>query len=385
MGDKERNEGSSLTGTNVAPLPSHDDVETEVDIMAKGRSTQVLVDSLLELVEQDYITNNRASYGHVRSSIKRLKERFGHLPSNSIRTELLERYRDEMRSIGRAKATINLEFAVLRRAYKLATERTPPLVTQAPKIPFYTIGKSNRRKGFFEYEMAVALEPHLKPYQRPVLWFGYFSGWRQGEIISLKWDENYNDTAKVIRIYDTKNTDGRVLPLTMVPKLTEVIQEQLETRRLIQRLRGVDCPYIFHRDGCLIQRSTFNVDWRAACKKAGVERHFHDLRRTAVRNLMRAGVHRAIAKQITGHKSDAVFERYDIVDEQDIAGGLLKMVSYVEEQKRRIQPPDPTSPPSTSRLNAGPNLTGRDALSNKDDFPQHFRWVRRLFSKKREE
>ena len=70
--------------------------------------------------------------------------------------------------------------------------------------------------------------------------------------------------------------------------------------------------------------------WSSACRKAGRPgRLLHDFRRTAVRNLIRAGVQQAIAMKITGHKTDSVFRRYLIVDEELLAlatGAVAQML-----------------------------------------------------------
>lgn len=85
------------------------------------------------------------------------------------------------------------------------------------------------------------------------------------------------------------------------------------------------CPYVFHRDGQRIKH--YNRAWRTAREKAGLpDKLFHDARRTAVRNMDRAGVPRQTAKAITGHKTDTVYNRYRIVNEQDIREGMEEVL-----------------------------------------------------------
>ena len=78
-----------------------------------------------------------------------------------------------------------------------------------------------------------------------------------------------------------------------------------------------DSEYLFARGAEPIK--DFRASWKLACAKAGVPNLlFHDLRRTAARNLRRAGIPESVVMKITGHKTRAMFERYNIVDEEDI-------------------------------------------------------------------
>ena len=88
-----------------------------------------------------------------------------------------------------------------------------------------------------------------------------------------------------------------------------------------------DCPFVFHDKGR--EMKSFYKAWRAACQAAGLSGKLgHDFRRTAVRNLVRAGVPERVAMMITGHKTRDVFERYNIVS----AGDLEEAAKRVDER-----------------------------------------------------
>jgi integrase len=74
----------------------------------------------------------------------------------------------------------------------------------------------------------------------------------------------------------------------------------------------------------------FRRTWRTLAKAAGMPGlHLHDLRRSAVRNMVRAGVSKHVAKRISGHATDSIFDRYDITDESDLAEATRKMEARI--------------------------------------------------------
>jgi len=159
---------------------------------------------------------------------------------------------------------------------------------------------------------------------RPLVTVGYFTGWRKGELLNLQW-RNIDTTAKTIRLDPgtTKNREGRLFVYAGITELEETITKLAKARDALRR-EGTVCPYVFHRDGQAIK--SFRRSWLTACKQAGVPgRLVHDLRRTAVRNLERAGVPRSTAMAMVGNKTESIYRRYAIVSESDLKAAAAKL------------------------------------------------------------
>jgi integrase len=141
-------------------------------------------------------------------------------------------------------------------------------------------------------------------------------------------------TPKTVRLEvgTTKNKEARVLPYALLPELVDVIDTAWTEHERLQTA-GTICPYVFHREGQRIK--DFRKAFETACTTAGCpDKIPHDMRRTAVRNLVRAGVPEKQAMGITGHKTRSVFDRYDIVVEDDLRTALGKLDAYAIEQKK---------------------------------------------------
>jgi integrase len=110
-------------------------------------------------------------------------------------------------------------------------------------------------------------------------------------------------------------------------RITGVLLEhrQAITRRC-ERAQGRIIAHVFRRDGRPIK--SLRRAWRTACKDAGLPGLLpHDLRRSAVRNLERAGISRSVAMKLTGHKTEAVYRRYAIVAESDLRDAGTKLAA----------------------------------------------------------
>ena len=160
---------------------------------------------------------------------------------------------------------------------------------------------------------------------RAVMAFAFVCGWRvQSEILPLEW-RNVDRKAHTVRldVGTTKNGRGRHIDYSSHPDLVTLFESQWLEHEALQKA-GTISRYVFHRRGKLIK--DFRGAWKAACTAAGLPgRRPHDLRRSAVRNLVRSGVPDTVAMKITGHRTRSVFDRYDITAEADLRDALGKL------------------------------------------------------------
>jgi integrase len=281
---------------------------------------KVTFDELAEALLTDYQVNGRKSAYTVEKMInKHLIPCFGGMSATRITTDKIKSYVAGRLDQGAANATINRELAALKRMFNLGAQCTPPKVPHVPYIPM--LKESNVRKGFFEHDDFLSLQAALHEDLRGLVAFAYKTGWRFGEITGLTWDRvDMREAAVRLEADESKNAEARTYYLD--EELLTVLKAQLRTRHL-------GCPHVFHRGGQKIKNIT--SAWEQACKVAGVKgRLFHDLRRTAVRNMVRAGIPERVAMQISGHKTRSVFDRYNIVSGEDLKLASAKLSAYLD-------------------------------------------------------
>ncbi len=181
------------------------------------------------------------------------------------------------------------------------------------------------RSGFISHEQYETLRQELPEPLRLVLTIAFHTGMRRGEVLRLDWTV-VDFIANTIRLRagETKNDQGRVIPLSA--ELRTALAEAYSKRG--------ECPLVCSRREHGI--GSFRKAWASATKRAGLAGlFFHDLRRSAVRNLVRSGVPEGIAMQISGHRTRSVFDRYNIVSENDLMDGAHKLDEYHAEARRQ--------------------------------------------------
>ena len=251
---------------------------------------QLQFGSLLDDLVSDYRVRRVKSLGSVLSHLKPLREHFGDWRALDINFRAIEGYIAKRREDGKANATINRELELLRRAHRLAHDRQ--LLPSIPKVR--VLPESNTRQGFFERPDLEAVIAALPDDLRDFTRFAYLTGWRKGEIISLKWSDVDRD-AGAIRLRPEAAKTGRGRTVMLEGDLAELIDRR---SRLFEKDGNVRVTQlVFHRDGKSV--GDFKKSWATACRAAGVpDKLFHDLRRTAARNMVRAGVPERVAMAV---------------------------------------------------------------------------------------
>jgi len=296
-----------------------------LDFSALAQTGPVTFDALALAYLQDYQLQRFRSMNTARPRVEHLRTVFGGQLAARITTDQIRDYQWRRRAEGAEAATINRETSALSRMFHLAVRRGQ--LAQRPRFP-QRLQENPPREGFFEHDEYLQVRAQAPPSYQDVLDFAYYSGWRRNEILHLTWDD-VDLAGGVIRLSParSKTRTGRVLPIS--GPLRAVLD-----RRQQQRQAGD--PRVFRRDGVPVRR--WRTALRDACRQAHVpHRLLHDCRRTAARNLIRAGVPERIAMLLTGHKTRAVFDRYNIVNEQELLTAGERLAAYVSYQSASAQ------------------------------------------------
>ncbi len=239
---------------------------------------------------------------------------FGHLRAAKLTTEKMKEFRKKRSDEGRSVSTSNRELSILRTALNRGRKCTPPKVLTIPYFPM--VAETNVRQGFLTDEEYAKLRDALPEYLRPLFVTAYFTGVRLGELLSIEWRQvDWEQGFITLESERTKSGHARVVP---------ILEGDMEAWLRWSQENSDGCERVFHHDGIALKE--FRRSWQKACEAAEVPTlKFHDLRRTAVRNMRRAGVAQVVRMRISGHRTDSMERRYNIVDIDDIKSAKVLM------------------------------------------------------------
>ena len=261
------------------------------------------IGDLLDLLRDEYSLRGRKSAYIAELKIQRyLLPAFGKTKVVKFSTAQLTAYIKQRQQVVKS-ATVNRELTLLHRAFTLGFDAHPPLVGRVPRFP--KLPEDEARSGFLRWPEYQRLLKELPTDLQMLLVFGYHLGMRKSALLRLKWAQV--DFAAGLIYLQRKRSEKHI------PQAVPIYGDMADF--LARQPR--DSEYLFARGAEQIK--DFRAGWKLACVKAGIpDLLFHDLRRTAARNLRRAGIPESVVTKITGHKTRAMFERYNIVDEDHI-------------------------------------------------------------------
>jgi len=275
-----------------------------------------------------YSKARKKSYGRDRILVKHLAGFFGGRALMNLTPGLVDDYA-EYRKKGAEKAqrkltgaTINREIACLKAIIRRAMLNRQLEWNPIQGVKFFREFPRSRTLMPEEYRRLLgACAPHF----RPIVQLAYDTGMRRSEILGLRWDQlNLEAGVITLKSSDTKTQEQREIPLD--GGLIDLI-------RKIPRV--LKCPCVFTFRGHFIKDT--KGAFRMACKRAGiVDFHFHDLRHCAITNFRKAGVGDNTIMSISGHKTHAVFRRYDQIDREDRQDALARVRRFKDTSWTRI-------------------------------------------------
>jgi integrase len=232
-------------------------------------------------------------------------------------------------------ATINRSLSTLRSMYGQFAKGFPKRLRQGeiPSMPRIAADESdNVGQGFVTPDVYEKIYNAMPVTLQPLTQFLYYSGMRSGAAKQITWNmvEWEKASGKQVAVgvklpaWLMKNREDYILPLA--GPLTPIAETLSRAG-----FRTVDLP--------IFTSTNFRRVWNKVCSKLGlgvldpktqeyIGLRPHDFRRSAARNLIRAGVAQSVAQKVTGHKSARMFDRYNISDTTDMADALVKVGKY---------------------------------------------------------
>jgi integrase len=317
--------------------------EARTGRLIRPNAAKVTVATLEQLVVDDYSTRGfRTPAKVIRRRCRPLREYFQEAKAVDITAADLTGYVAHRRTVMSARGrpvtlgTISLELAHLQRGYTIAVKSR--LLPESPEFPRLKL--ANERRVFVDRPLLEGLLLHLPADRRPIFEVGLLTGWRKEAILSRK--RHHVDLPNGWLVLDgswSKNGEPVRVPLTK--PLRAIFQDQEDKAKALELSTGKIIPWcFFYYEGpkAGLRVVDFDAAFAKAREAAGIPHvHFHDLRRGAIRTLRRAGLSEHEVMAWVGLRTRAVFDRYDIIDEERLREVGEKAEAYYEGQAGKVQ------------------------------------------------
>ncbi len=306
---------------------------------SRSPDSPVLLSDLFQALECDYRIRKRKTLRNIQQIWRNhLGPAFGSRPAETISHKALIEYGIKRQQDGAANATINREYAALKRMYKLglisADIKNPPFVPH--------LEEDNVRSGFLpveKYETLAAECARIGLWLRGLFELAYVCGCRKGALLTLR-VEQVDLLAGSITMHPGTGTKRKPSKLFMTVKVRELLIECCAGKAPTDLVFTRELQANKHKtrtEGGRI--ADLRDSWKKACIAAGVEGlRLHDLRRTALTNMDADGISQETAMRISGHQTTSSYRRYLIGQDGPLREAALKMERGARErQKKAVQ------------------------------------------------
>jgi integrase len=314
----------------------------EVGIADKPKAERKTIGQFLDALENDFKARKKDNVKNL-NLIATVRKELGDRWADALTTVALTEYISGLRKPQKAKkgrrsksladSTIKHRLQILASAYELENRgreeaKLDPLIV--PRFP--KLSQDNARSGFLNRAPFDVLYSRLPEYLKDFALFAFLTGWRRNAIATLEWSDVRDGNVYLRGVY-SKNKKPYYVPV--LGELVQLIERRKEARSVETPQGIVLANLVFHHAGQPIVE--FRKAWATACKKAGCEgRLFHDLRRSAARQLIRSGVTKDVARQLGGWKTDSMFSRYNVCAEEDLRDAMEKVTKYNEAESQKV-------------------------------------------------
>ncbi|MGB6865484.1 MAG: tyrosine-type recombinase/integrase, partial [Candidatus Aminicenantaceae bacterium] len=282
---------------------------------------------LSECYVRDYAKQNKKTWKNdVRCLEASLKPFFGRFKLKEISPHHIEKYRAVRLETGVTKATVNRELALMKKMFNLAIDWELAGSNPVKKIKFFS-EKDNQKERILSKKEEDTLLKISPDHLRSILTVALNTGMRKSEILNLKW-EQVDMKKKLIKVENTKSGRSRHIDInTVLTSLLPGLKRKNKESEFVFPNPDTGKPYV-----------DLKKAFKTACDEAGIgELRFHDLRHTFASRLVENGVDLITVKDLLGHSTVKVTERYTHPNKSLKRKAVESLVQDPEKARKTVE------------------------------------------------
>jgi excisionase family DNA binding protein len=289
----------------------------------KAKAEKIKFPKFVEMYLENYAKVNKISWKDDFYRLQKCISFFGNVYLHEVTALDIEKFKCVKIGEGLNKTTVNHYLKILKRLFNIAIEWEYAKENPVKRIKFYSEKDSLTERILTEKEEVRLLEV-ASGHLRPILMVALNTGMRRGEILNLTW--NRIDLEKrLIRVVNTKSGRNRIIPVNDV---------------LFEALSGMEkgSDYLFPNPGTGKPYRTVRRSFETACRREKIKGlRFHDLRHTFASRLVERGVDIVRVKELLGHSSVKITERYTHSNQEERKRAVELLCKGSQKTPKRVE------------------------------------------------